>query len=378
MEPGAVKIIVGCMFGDEGKGLTTSFLCHQTYRAIVVRFNGGHQAGHTVVYNGKRHIFSSFGSGTLQKVPTYLSKYCTFYPLAFLNEYKVLRALDPSLKPKVYVNPLCQLTTPYDVIYNQQIERKNNHGSVGVGFGTTIQRNEDHYRLFAQDLYYENVFIEKLKSIKDYYAHKINGKIWDKIDIKNFIVVAMWVRNMITLSGDGILTNHFPIFEGAQGILLDQNFGFFPNVTRSNTTIQNAMDILKSWKTPSGFYDAPIEVYYVTRSYQTRHGNGFMTNQADKPKIKNNQNETNRQHDFQGNFRTSALDVELLNYALRCDCNYAAGTSKKLVITCMDQVEIDVQKLLRSLQIQFDEVYISRGDSLDDITLFEKKNDQKK
>ena len=69
------SIVIGLGFGDEGKGITTSYLCKKLEGTkIVVRFNGGHQAGHTVVFNGKRHIFSSWGSGTLQGIPTYWSE----------------------------------------------------------------------------------------------------------------------------------------------------------------------------------------------------------------------------------------------------------------------------------------------------------------
>jgi len=84
-------IVVGLGYGDEGKGLTTDFLCGQSKFPLVIRFNGGHQAGHTVVTkDGVRHVFSSFGAGTLRNAPTYWSRYCTFSPAYLLYELESL------------------------------------------------------------------------------------------------------------------------------------------------------------------------------------------------------------------------------------------------------------------------------------------------
>lgn len=340
-------IVVGLNYGDEGKGLTTSFLCSRTNNPLVVRFNGGHQAGHTVVYEGKRHIFSGFGSGTLQGVPTYWSSFCTFYPCSFLREYKLLKSNNPT----IYVNPLCPVTTPFDIDYNRITEKEKKHGSVGMGFGATIQRQENYYKLFVQDLFYENVLIAKLRQIAKYYnATDVESQ------IDYFLNSVKEVKKIIRITDDSILDKFTPIFEGAQGVLLDMDFGFFPNVTRSNTTTKNALSIFPA-----------NEVYYITRSYLTRHGNGFMPNETELPLI-NNENETNKSHEYQGQFRTAKLDIELMNYALQCDNNFSKGLQKNLVITCMDQYEIDIHNLLSRLKIKFNSVYVSRGDSLENIS----------
>ncbi len=340
-------IVLGLGYGDEGKGLTTSFLCSKVKNPIVVRFNGGNQAGHTVVYNGKRHVFSGFGSGSLQGVPTYWSSYCTFYPSSFLREYNLLD------NPKIYVNPLCPVTTPFDIDYNRTMEKYNKHGSVGMGFGATIKRQEDYYKLFVQDLFFEPVLIAKLNSIaKHYNATDVDEQ------IAIFLKAVKEVKNIITLADNSILNEYEPIFEGAQGILLDMDFGFFPNVTRSNTTTKNALSIYPS-----------KEVYYVTRSYLTRHGNGYMPNEKNLY-LSNNENETNKSHDYQGEFRTAELNIDLLNYALLCDNHFSPSLKKNLVITCLDQYPIDVNDLLSKLNTKFENVYISKGDSLTDISLF--------
>lgn len=349
------KIVIGLGYGDEGKGHVVSWLCSKTQNALVVRFNGGHQAGHTVNYNGKRHVFSSFGSGSLQDIPTYWNKYCTFNPVAFVKEYKLLD------KPLIYVNPLCPVTTPFDIAFNQICEQNNSNGSVGVGFGATIQRQQDHFTLFVQDLFYEKIVREKLRNISHYYDCKSSLNKKEK-EADEFFKSIDEVKKIITLADDSIMNNYTPIFEGAQGILLDQDHGFFPNVTRSYTTSKNAFE---------NFYKRPEEVYYVTRTYQTRHGKGFMSNEGYELKLKNNENETNKSHAYQGEFRTGPIDIELLNYALKCDANYASSLIKKnLVITCIDQHEIDVNELLNKLDVHFDNIFISHGETLNDIKPF--------
>jgi adenylosuccinate synthase len=352
-------VVCGLNFGDEGKGLATSFLCSRTKNPLVVRFNGGHQAGHTVVHNGNRHVFSSFGSGTLQGVPTYWSKYCTFFPTAFLNELEQL-----IVTPIIYVNPLCPVTTSFDIEFNRTTEKANKHGSVGVGFGATIQRQENYYKLFVQDLFYEPVLIAKLKSIATYYrATNVDEQ------IQKFLESVREVKKIIRISDDSIMGKYIPIFEGAQGVLLDMDFGFFPNVTRSNTTTKNAMSMYP--------LNASDEVYYVTRSYLTRHGNGFLPNEK-KLNLKNNEKETNKSHAYQGEFRTAELNIDLMNYSLMCDNHFSSGLKKNLIITCTDQFEIDVEELLSKLTQNFDKVYVSKGDSLNDISLFERKKIERK
>jgi adenylosuccinate synthase len=350
-------IVLGMGFGDEGKGLTTSLLCAKCSDPIVVRFNGGHQAGHTVVKDGKAHVFSNFGSGTLQGVPSVWSHYCTFYPTSFYNELKHLK------DPKIYIHALCPVTTPYDIAFNRTDKISIKDGTCGVGFGATLKRHESFYKLYAQDLFYEDVLVQKLKNIASYYN-------LPDIELGEFLQAVSLIRNKIELiTSYQILNKKEVIFEGAQGILLDQDFGFFPNVTRSNTSSKNALSIWPS-----------KEVYYVTRSYQTRHGNGFMTNEGKELILSKTENETNISNPHQGKFRRSILDVDLLNYSLKCDSNFSWDLDKNLVITCVDQtgeivkitkngvlLSINIYDLPKALDCKFKNVYISKGPEKENI-----------
>lgn len=360
-------IVLGLGYGDEGKGLVTSFLCSRAMghglQPLVVRFNGGHQAGHTVVYNGVRHVFSSFGSRTLQGVPTYWSEKCTFYPTAFANEYLELIEKPLPNPPRFYIHPLCPVTTPMDVRANQYIEKGIRHGSVGVGFGTTVQRHESHFKLHVQDLFYDSVLKEKLKLIsKVYYKHHdiLDDELQAEIDM--FIETVHFIRSKIILSDSSIISRYTPIFEGAQGILLDQDFGFFPHVTRSNTTSKYARELIGS----------RYPVVYVTRSYATRHGNGPLSREGEEVILKNNEEETNKSHEYQGEFRKAPLDHDMLNYTLSCDSTFSSESPKYLFVTCQDQHNIELSSLISKInggKSMFRGIYSSYGPSASDIRL---------
>ena len=360
------NIVVDLGFGDCGKGITTSFLCEKIDNPIVVRFSGGSNAGHTVIKDGFNHVFSNFGSGTLQEIPTYWSEYCTFCPLGVYNEYKTLEKYNPIL----YVHPLCPVITPYDMTYNQHIETINQHGSCGVGLSATINRQEKYYKLFVQDLFYPNILKAKLENIKKFYNNNVDDTI-----IEIFLGIVNKVINIIKVS-DTIPHRYNKIYEGAQGILLDMDFGFFPNVTRSNTTSKNAISIYNK----NHSFDTKIDVNYVTRTYQTRHGNGYMTNEkySHLLELKNNESETNVNNKWQGVFRKTILDIDLLNYSLECDSHFSKNLDKNLVITCVDQINrdsfyiteknklktISIEELPSKLKTRFNKIYISEGNTI--------------
>ncbi|MGN6566862.1 MAG: adenylosuccinate synthetase [Flavipsychrobacter sp.] len=347
------SIVVGLGYGDEGKGLVTDYLCSLNEKSIVIRYNGGQQAGHTVVNNNGQHIFSNFGSGTLRGVPTYWSSYCTFSPGFFLEEYHIL----DKVKPKIFIDKLCPITTHYDVLYNRAIESTrgaNKHGSCGLGFGATISRQNDSIYFQVQDLFDKKCCIEKLSCIKEYYKTKINNEtnfafsqfdhdLEDQRFIKNIQEIkCLYSNNEIEFVCESdIFSSQYNwqsyIFEGAQGILLDVDFGGKPHTTKSNTTSKNALSILQRNK----ITDIEVDIFYVTRAYHTRHGAGPFKQHEHNLKLKNRETETNTYNDYQGEFRIDYLDIDLVNYALKCDNKFAQPFNKNLVITCLDQLMTD-------------------------------------
>lgn len=343
-----ISIVLGLGYGDEGKGLSTAYLCQQSKKPLVIRFSGGHQAGHTVVDGkGRRHIFSNFGAGTLHGAPTYWSRFCTFNPLAYWKELQALSKLQ--IRPKLYLDALAMVTTPYDIAYNQKTEQIQQHGSCGVGFGATLARNQTPNLLYVQDLLYPQVLRQKLNAIRAYYAQKSDSDVWlialeEQValfcqlvdDLRPYLKV---VREQNFFQRHGYFDHY--IFEGSQGILLDMDHGFFPNVTYANTTSKNAYILLERNAVFQGHLP---EIFYITRAYQTRHGNGFLSNEHLKVNYQPNPQETNQYNSWQGEQRVSPLDLNLLNYALDCDLNYSnAAKRRHLIITCMDQLNGNLQ-----------------------------------
>lgn len=321
------QIVIGLCYGDEGKGLITSFLSSKN--DLVVRFNGGQQAGHTVENNGHRHIYSSFGSGTMNGAHTYWSEYCTFYPKSFYNERESLVA--NGFDPVFYIHHMAMVTTPFDIDHNRDTESINKHGSVGMGFGATIGRNENTpFKLYAIDLSYRDVLVHKLHQIASYYK---------SVDVEEQIETFLYYVDHIKLNYTTLseIKGNYEniIFEGAQGIMLDMDLGFFPNVTRSNTTSKNAIQLIKDNDLP-----AP-DVYYLMRSYLTRHGNGFMPNESADLSY---EDKTNVSHKYQGNFRQGYHSIEQLRYAINCDCAFSGYdfNKKHLSIICLDQTDSQI------------------------------------
>jgi adenylosuccinate synthase len=388
------NLVLGLGFGDEGKGLVTDWLCSQILASnkrdninfggdpIVIRFSGGHQAGHTVYSNGVHHVFSNFGSGTLQGCPTMWMPTCTVDPVGLVKERSIL--VEKGIQPELYIHSKCPITTPYDKIYNRYLNERNGHGSVGVGVGATFERQENHYSLLFEDLFYPSVLKIKMDMIADYYWAKLSefsisgenpfGHI-DEKDLQKFYSCVQFL--VTTACTDAWLgktqeVNSIPnniIMEGSQGLLLDPTIGFFPHVTRSNLFPQKTL--------------TPItDVYFVTRAYQTRHGNGPMTNYKQSYTIKKNPEETNVDN-YQGEFRRAMLDIDLLQYVLEkykyiqqerhLHCNH------HLVITCLDHLEspykytkngvvcsfnkeIDfIRNIRKNLGISIDEVHVSHS-----------------
>lgn len=328
------KVVVGLGWGDEGKGITTDYLTSKLPDSIVVRYCGGHQAGHTVVKDDIRHVFTSYGSGTLRGAETYISEHCCFYPPFMKREHDVL--LDKLWKsPKLTIHPLAKLTTPFDIAFNRILERRNNHGSVGVGIGATMSRNQGPHKLHAVDTTNLRILNQKMGKIQDYYTSQLIGsehkEFREIADFElRFFLDSIEDLDVYITSYEYLRNFQYIIFEGAQGILLDMDFGIYPNVTFANTTSRNAIEICNKLGITN------IDIYYVTRCYLTRHGNGFIPNNKSIELI-DNEHETNVFNEWQGEFKIHELDYELLQYAISCDNAYSYDSDKHLVMTCLDQ-----------------------------------------
>lgn len=322
------SIVIGAGYGDEGKGLLVHNLCSPD--SLVVRFSGGQQAGHTVISNGVKHVFSSFGSGTMKGCPTFFTEDTCIYPKTISAEWQAL--VDKGLSPKLYVSPFAKVTTPYDVWAGRLKERGLRHGSCGLGIGATMKRNEGPVKLYAVDLLTPSLVSlrAKLKVIRVHYDIGFMPlEPEDREGLANDIDAfegAAINRRFDICRFDQLPKRSDIVFEGSQGILLDMDHGTFPHVTFANTTSKNA------WKHAG----KNTVVYYATRCYQTRHGNGPFDESP--VALVNNEEEINVTNPWQGSFRLGEFDHELLRHAVNLDMSYHPfAVQRNLVIGCLDQ-----------------------------------------
>lgn len=312
------KIVLGSLFGDEGKGTVVQWLCKEAIadnkKCAVVRFCGGPQAGHTVTHNGITHEFSSFGSGTLLGVPTYITENVLVDPICLCKEWDVL--LDKGIEPEFRISTLCRIITPYDVIHAREDKKTLQDGTTGHGVYAAVIRNEDFPTYFL-DRNPEDM----LKNSREYYGLEKDEELEELFiscynRIKDFYYTKVFPSDVL-------------IYEGTQGLLLDAERGFYPNVTATEVGL-NALD-------EETLEDA--EVYFVTRTYLTRHGSGYDPQYFDCFV----REESNKTNEFQGKFKVGAMEFSLLGQAFERHCidNYINKYNIKpnLVVTHLDLPE---------------------------------------
>jgi len=351
-------VVIGANYGDEGKGLITDYLAalhrpRDPSSTLVVRFNGGAQAGHTVQRpNGVRHVFSHFSSGTFSGAQTYLSDFFIANPILFKQELE--RLGDCAYSPKVTIHPDVVVTTPYDMFINQVFERfmaDKRHGSCGIGINETIERNlHAKYQLAVKDLFDRNTLRKRLLLVRDEWlearlAQLIPRKLTqDEKDLifseeifEYFLDDIQMFQNYCEVSDYRRITKSDKlIFEGAQGLLLDQSHKNFPHVTRSNTGLQNVSTIAIHNNI------SHLDIYYVTRCYLTRHGAGPLDDECSTCPCPHFRDETNLPHKFQGRLRFAPINVDAMNMEINADLNKLSKKISRrvtLVVTCLDQFE---------------------------------------
>jgi len=247
------------------------------------------------------------------------------------------------------------VTTHYDVLYNRRLEIARGVqrlGSCGVGFGATIDRHLGaRVQFYAGELLTPKICQQRLKQIKAYYQCKFEKDAGISFDFfKHYEEDLKFLQNideLHTLVKKAQVSfvreekifqcNDWEnyVFEGAQGILLDQRFGNKPFITKSNTTSQNAISLLRQ---NSKLRASDVSIYYVTRSYLTRHGGGPFNKLPNGFELKNIGSETNILNEFQGEFKKGVLNLNLINYAIKCDSGFSKDLQKNLIITCIDQL----------------------------------------
>lgn len=338
------RVVVDLGYGDAGKGATVDWLCSGGAAPVaepplVVRFNGGAQAAHRVVRpDGTEHVFRQFGSGALAGAATHTAGTAQVDPVRLGLEAAALEALGVRAPLARYsVDGEALVTTPFHVAANRLRAEARGHGTCGLGIGEVrrVLRDAPPLALRVKDLRLAwHVVHRRLDDLAAWLASSVGVSV-DALRAEadghtvetraNFDAFVDAVRVVDTV--EALRAAGGVVFEGAQGVLLDETYGFHPHTTWSTCTPAPALRYLDA----AGYVRSDVEVVGVTRAYSTRHGPGpFPTEDPtwDLPDAANEHNE------WQGAWRVGPLDLEGLRYALSA----CAGEVDALAVTCLDRV----------------------------------------
>ena len=272
-------VVLGTQWGDEGKGKIVDLLTDQA--EAVVRFQGGHKAGHTLVIGGKKTVLHLIPSGILRdNVLCLIGNGVVLSPSALLDEMGKLEASGVPVRSRLRLSPACPLILPYHVALDQAREAAKGSakiGTTGRGIGPAYEDKVARRSVRLGDLMCRDRFATKLREVMEYHNFvltqyfKVSAVDYDKV-LDESLQMAEQLRSMVA-DVTSLLHNYREqgkriMFEGAQGSLLDIDHGTYPFVTSSNTTAGGTA-------TGSGF--GPLYLDYVlgiTKAYTTRVGEG--------------------------------------------------------------------------------------------------------
>ncbi|MFT5259829.1 MAG: adenylosuccinate synthase [Saprospiraceae bacterium] len=271
-------VLVGTQWGDEGKGKVVDLLMDKA--DAVARFQGGHNAGHTLVINGEKTVLHLIPSGAMREgVACLIGNGVVLSPVQLIKEIDELEARGVAIKNRLMVSPACPVIMPYHVALDMAREAargKKAIGTTGRGIGPAYEDKVSRRGLRVQDLYSSD-FADKLKEVMTYHNHVLGH--FFKVETVSYeetlassLALGEQIKDMVgdvaaelaTLRADGKSV----MFEGAQGMLLDIDHGTYPYVTSSNTTAAAAA---------SGTGIGPLhidDVIGIVKAYTTRVGSG--------------------------------------------------------------------------------------------------------
>lgn len=269
--------IVGLQWGDEGKGKVIDHLAHDF--DVDARFQGGTNAGHTVHYKNQKLVFHLIPSGLLnENCIGVIGAGCVFDPAVFFNELATLSKYTPDIAERIKISRFCHLIMPYHILIDKiREETKQGLGTTKKGIGPAYEDKYARVGIRLGDLFKPERFKERLRAnlsrknlmlMEIYHAEPLSdSEIYEK-----YLAYAERLRSMVVddsqVLGDAVRNNKNILFEGAQGTMLDIDFGTYPFVTSSHTLSGSAS---------IGLGVAPLHVDSVlgiTKAYTTRVGFG--------------------------------------------------------------------------------------------------------
>ncbi|MGB0894913.1 MAG: adenylosuccinate synthase [Parashewanella sp.] len=279
-------VVLGTQWGDEGKGKIVDLLTEQA--KYVVRYQGGHNAGHTLVIDGDKTVLHLIPSGILRdNVKCIIGNGVVLAPDALMKEIKMLKERGIPVEERLLISEACPLILPIHCALDMAREKargNNAIGTTGRGIGPAYEDKVSRRGLRVGDLFNKELFAVKLKEVMEYHNfmlteyYKVDAVDYDKT-LADALELADYLKSMcvdVTELLDQARKDKQPIlFEGAQGTLLDIDHGTYPFVTSSNTTAGGVA-------TGSGFGPRHLDyVLGIIKAYTTRVGAGPFPTELD-------------------------------------------------------------------------------------------------
>ncbi|ENU1226173.1 MULTISPECIES: adenylosuccinate synthase [Providencia] len=341
-------VVLGTQWGDEGKGKIVDLL---TERAkYVVRYQGGHNAGHTLVVNGEKTVLHLIPSGILREnVISIIANGVVLAPDALMKEMKELEDRGVPVRERLRLSEACPLILPYHIALDNAREKARGSkaiGTTGRGIGPAYEDKVARRGLRVGDLFDKATFAEKLKEIVEYHNFQLVHYYKEPaVDYQKTLDDIMAVADILTgmvidvsdLLYKASQKNEFVMFEGAQGTLLDIDHGTYPYVTSSNTTaggvatgsglgpryVNYVLGIIKAYSTRVGAGPFPTELFDEVGEFLREKGQEFGATTGRKR-------------------RTGWLDIVAINRAVQINSLSGFCMTKLDVLDGLEEVKICV------------------------------------
>lgn len=275
----SVEVVIGAQWGDEGKGKLVDFISETAH--FVCRYQGGANAGHTVHVKDRQYILHLIPGGILrEKVQCVIGNGVVFDPEAFFEEIQVLKNENISVKDRLFVSDRCHIIFPYHKILDQLSEQSKNSkkiGTTGKGIGPAYVDKYNRCGIRLIDLFNEKLLQEKLSAnVEAKNRIIVDHHRGERLEYKTLLTIAQqyaaqlepFVTDTTLMINQAWRENKNIVLEGAQGCLLDTDFGSYPFVTSSNPTTGGAV-------TGTGLPPTAIDkIIGVIKAYTTRVGSG--------------------------------------------------------------------------------------------------------
>ncbi|MXP51328.1 adenylosuccinate synthase [Pantoea sp. SoEX] len=345
-------VIIGTQWGDEGKGKVVDLLTERVN--YVVRYQGGHNAGHTLINNGKKTVLHLIPSGILRNNVTSIIGNGVVLSLdALITEIKSLEDRNIPVRKRLLLSISCPLILQYHIHMDLAREKHKGItaiGTTGRGIGPAYEDKVSRRGLRLGDLFDQVNFANKLKELVDYYNFQlIHYFKSDSVNYNEILSKTMFIADSLSnmiVDVPEILHNAYKqgdlvIFEGAQGAMLDIDHGTYPYVTSSNTTIGGVftgagigyshidyiMGIMKSYSTRVGAGPFPTELFDKTGDFLCQKGKEFGST-------------TGRQR------RTGWLDLVLLRRSIQINSISALCLTKLDILDQLDKIKICIAYIM--------------------------------